>query len=67
MLKDLKVGDSCRMRKNYLLGNILLINTTCLLCDFLVIYYVFIYQKKTCRMRKNHTNLELLIIGTKIK
>ena len=46
ILKDFKVGDSCRMRKNYLLGNILLINTTCLPCGYLVIYYVFIYQKK---------------------
>ena len=67
ILKDLKVGDSCRMRKNYLLGNILLINTACLPCGFLVIYSVFIYQKKKCRMRKNHTNLELLMIGTEIK
>ena len=69
MLKDLKVGDSYKMRKNYLLGNILLINTACLTYGFLVIYSVFIYQKinKNCRMRKNHTNLELLMIGTKIK
>ena len=46
LLKDLKVGDSYRMRKNYLLGNILLINIAFLLCGFLVIYSVFIYQKK---------------------
>ena len=52
MLKDLKVGDSYRMRKNYLLGNILLINTTCLPYGFLVKYSVFIYQKTKLQNKK---------------
>ena len=56
MWKDLpikkKVGDLYRMRKNDLLGNILLINTACLPYGFLVIYSVFIYQKKKMQNEK---------------